>query len=49
MSHLSNTTTTTLQDEADVFSVCSHLGRNHKKFVGSIVKETFEEVRLFRV
>ncbi|GAU17151.1 hypothetical protein TSUD_177810 [Trifolium subterraneum] len=33
-----------LQDEADVFSAFSHLGRNHKKFVGYIVKETFEEV-----
>lgn len=32
------------QDEADVFSVCSNLGRNHKKFVRSIIKETFEEV-----
>jgi integrator complex subunit 4 len=38
-----------LQDEADVFSAFSHLGRNHKKFVGYIVKETFEEVRLCRV
>ncbi|KAL5058233.1 hypothetical protein RYX36_029837 [Vicia faba] len=33
-----------LLDEADVFSAFSHLGRNHKKFVGYIVKETFEEV-----
>ncbi|KAJ1379849.1 Armadillo-type fold, partial [Sesbania bispinosa] len=32
------------QDEADVFSAFSHLGRNHKKFVGLIIKGTFEEV-----
>ncbi|CAJ1808650.1 unnamed protein product [Sphenostylis stenocarpa] len=32
------------QDEADVFSTFSHLGRNHKKFVSMIMKDTFEEV-----
>ncbi|XP_047159467.1 protein SIEL-like isoform X1 [Vigna umbellata] len=32
------------QDEVDVFSTFSHLGRNHKKFVSLIVKDTFEEV-----
>lgn len=32
------------QDEADVFSTFSHLGRNHKKFVSLIMKDTFEEV-----
>ncbi|XP_027352291.1 protein SIEL isoform X3 [Abrus precatorius] len=32
------------QDEDDVLSTFSHLGRNHKKFVGLIIKETFEEV-----
>ncbi|XP_052728971.1 protein SIEL isoform X2 [Vigna angularis] len=31
-------------DEADVFSTFSHLGRNHKKFVRLIMKDTFEEV-----
>ncbi|XP_029127904.1 protein SIEL [Cajanus cajan] len=32
------------QDEADVFSTFSHLGRNHKKFVSLIIKDTFKEV-----
>ncbi|KAK7339973.1 hypothetical protein VNO77_20663 [Canavalia gladiata] len=32
------------QDEADVFSTFSHLGRNHKKFVSLIIKETFSEI-----
>ncbi|KAL2626839.1 hypothetical protein GLYMA_07G156700v4 [Glycine max] len=32
------------QDEADVFSTFSHLGRNHKKFVSLIIKDMFEEV-----
>ncbi|KAL2330661.1 hypothetical protein Fmac_018242 [Flemingia macrophylla] len=32
------------QDEADVFSTFSHLGRNHKKFVSLIIKDTYEEV-----
>ncbi|XP_014492475.1 protein SIEL-like [Vigna radiata var. radiata] len=32
------------QDEADVFSTFSHLGRNHKKFVSLIMKDTFEQV-----
>ncbi|TKY65757.1 SIEL protein [Spatholobus suberectus] len=32
------------QDEADVFSTFSHLGRNHKKFVRLIIKDTFVEV-----
>ncbi|KAF1897953.1 hypothetical protein Lal_00032715 [Lupinus albus] len=32
------------QDEDDVLSAFSHLGRNHKKYVGLIIKEIFEEV-----
>ncbi|KAK7395048.1 hypothetical protein VNO78_15590 [Psophocarpus tetragonolobus] len=32
------------QDEADVFCTFSHLGRNHKKFVSLIIKDTFEEI-----
>ncbi|XP_061362118.1 protein SIEL isoform X2 [Gastrolobium bilobum] len=32
------------EDEADVFSAFSHLGRNHRKFVGLIIKEISVEV-----
>ncbi|KAK7273765.1 hypothetical protein RIF29_14828 [Crotalaria pallida] len=32
------------QDENDVFSGFSHLGRKHKKYVGLIIKGIFEEV-----
>ncbi|KAK7294764.1 hypothetical protein RJT34_17660 [Clitoria ternatea] len=32
------------QDEADVFSTFSHLGRNHKKFVCLIINEIFVQV-----
>ncbi|KAJ7950055.1 protein SIEL [Quillaja saponaria] len=32
------------QDEADLFSVFSHIGRNHGKFVAFIIKEIFDEI-----
>ncbi|XP_028760917.1 protein SIEL-like [Neltuma alba] len=32
------------QDEADVFSAVSHIGRNHQQFVAIVSKEVFEEV-----
>ena len=37
------------QDEADIFSAISHIGQNHKKFVGVISKDVFEEVNLLNL
>ena len=37
---------TSFQDEADVFSALFHIGRNHGKFVVSIISEVSEEVSM---
>lgn len=37
---------TSFQDEADIFSALFHIGRNHGKFVVSIINEVSEEVSM---
>jgi hypothetical protein len=37
---------TSFQDEAGIFSALFHIGRNHGKFVVSIINKVSEEVRM---